>query len=50
MWVVACVPLGVFAVDKSRGSAVVKILLGESFGEALVVDRWGDNAWVQRGQ
>jgi len=46
LWVVVGAAATVFAVATSRGSAVIKGLLGEAFGGILGSDRWSAYTWV----
>jgi transposase len=46
LWVVVAPLLTVFAVATSRGSGVIKGLLGEAFGGYLITDRWSAYTWV----
>jgi transposase len=46
LWVVVAPLLTVFAVASSRGSSVIKGLLGETFGGYLISDRWSAYTWV----
>jgi transposase len=46
LWVVVAPLLTVFAVASSRGSGVIKGLLGESFGGYLITDRWSAYTWL----
>jgi transposase len=46
LWVVVSHAATVFAVATSRGSAVIKGLLGEAFGGILGSDRWSAYTWV----
>ena len=46
LWVVVTALATVFTVATSRGSGVVKGLLGATFAGTLVSDRWSAYAWV----
>jgi transposase len=46
LWVVVAPLLTVFAVATSRGSGVIKGLLGETFGGYLISDRWSAYTWL----
>jgi transposase len=46
LWVVATALATVFVLAPSRGSRVVKRLLGEAFAGILVTDRWSAYAWL----
>ena len=46
LWVVVSAVATVFRIASSRGSVVIKGLLGEDFGGWLVSDRWSAYAWV----
>jgi transposase len=46
LWLVVTAVATVFSVAASRGSAVIKGLLGEDFGGYLVSDRWSAYTWV----
>jgi transposase len=46
LWVAATPSATVFAVAASRGSAVVKRLLGEGFAGHVVSDRWAAYGWL----
>jgi transposase len=46
LWVAAAPTATLFAVAASRGSAVVKRMLGEGFAGHVVSDRWAAYGWV----
>lgn len=46
LWVVVTTLMTVFAVAATRGSCVIKGLLGEDFAGRLVSDRWSGYTWV----
>jgi hypothetical protein len=46
LWVVVAPLLTIFAVASSRGSGVIKGLVGESFGGYLISDRWSAYTWL----
>jgi transposase len=46
LWLVTTAVATVFTVAASRGSAVIRGLLGEAFGGYLVSDRWSAYTWV----
>lgn len=46
LWVVVTALVTVFTVATSRGSRVIKGLLGEDFGGRLVSDRWSAYTWL----
>lgn len=46
LWVAATTFVSVFAIRYSRGSAVAKEMLGETFRGFLVSDRWSAYNWV----
>ncbi len=46
LWLVVTAVATVFTVAASRGSSVIKGLLGEDFGGYLVSDRWSAYTWV----
>jgi len=46
LWVAAGVTATVFRIASSRGSAVIKGLLGEDFGGWLITDRWTAYTWI----
>lgn len=46
LWVVVTAMATVFTIARSRGSPVIKGLLGEDFSGALGSDRWSAYAWV----
>ena len=50
LWVVVTRLATVFAIATSRGSQVIKDLIGEAFGGYLVSDRWSAYTWVPVGQ
>jgi transposase len=50
LWVVVAPLLTVFAVATSRGSGVIKGLLGETFGGYLISDRWSAYTWLPVGR
>jgi transposase len=47
LWVVVTAVATVFTIATSRGSGVVKGLLGAAFAGTLVSDRWSAYAWVE---
>lgn len=49
LWVVATAAVAVFRVSMSRGSEVIKGLLGESFAGFLTTDRWNAYNWYDVG-
>ena len=50
LWLVTTAVATVFTVAASRGSAVIKGLLGEDFAGHLVSDRWSAYTWVPAEQ
>ncbi len=50
LWVVVTAVATVFTVAASRGSAVVKGLLGPAFRGHVVSDRWSAYSWLADGQ
>ncbi len=46
LWVAGSAMATVFTVAASRGSTIIKGLLGETFGGILVSDRWSAYTWV----
>jgi len=46
LWVVVGQAVTVFTVATSRGSAVIKGVLGEAFAGILASDRWSASTWV----
>lgn len=50
LWVVVSAVATVFTVASSRGGAVIKGLLGETFGGVLGSDRWSAYTWVDPTQ
>lgn len=46
LWVVATTLTTVFAIATSRGSGVIKGLLGDAFAGILVSDRWSAYGWL----
>jgi len=46
LWVVITRSATIFTIATSRGSQVIKDLLGEAFGGYLVSDRWSAYGWV----
>jgi transposase len=46
LWVAASAVATVFTIATSRSSAVIKGLLGETFGGILTSDRWSAYTWV----
>lgn len=46
LWVAAGAAATVFRIASSRGSVVIKGLLGEDFGGWLITDRWSAYTWV----
>lgn len=46
LWVVLSAAVTVFRIAQSRGSVVIKGLLGEDFGGWLTTDRWTAYTWV----
>lgn len=49
LWVVASTLVAVFRISTSRGSEVIKALLGEDFLGWLVTDRWSAYNWYDAG-
>jgi transposase len=47
LWVVVTAAATVFTVARSRGSTVIKGLLGEAFAGILGSDRWSAYGWVE---
>jgi transposase len=50
LWVVVTAVATVFTIAASRGSAVIKGLLGEDFAGRVVSDRWSAYSWLADGQ
>lgn len=50
LWVVVTQSATVFTIAPSRGSQVLKNLIGEAFGGCLVSDRWSAYTWVDVAQ
>lgn len=50
LWVVVTPLATVFTIAPSRGSQVLKDLIGEAFGGYLVSDRWSAYTWVKATQ
>ena len=50
LWVVVTAGATVFTVASSRGSGVIKGLLGETFAGILTSDRWSAYTWVAPGR
>lgn len=48
LWVVVSAAATAFRIAQSRGSAVIKGLLGEKYGGWLTTDRWSAYSWVSR--
>src|SRR4051812_40226324 len=46
LWVVVTALATVFTIAPSRGSRVIKGLLGEAFAGRLISDRWSAYTWV----
>jgi transposase len=46
LWVVVAPLVTVFAIAASRGSGVIKGLLGDPFGGYLISDRWSAYSWL----
>ena len=46
LWVVLSAAVTVFVIAGSRGSGVIKGVLGEDFGGRLVSDRWSAYTWL----
>ena len=49
LWVVVANHVAVFLVDRSRGAAVARRLLGEVFQGILISDRWSAYNWIRAG-
>lgn len=49
LWVFATLLVVVFRISKSRGSQVVKQVLGEGFTGFLISDRWAAYSWYDPG-
>jgi transposase len=50
LWVAVAGAVTVFLISRSRGAAVSKEMLGESFAGHLVTDRWSAYTWVAVGR
>jgi transposase len=50
LWVVTGAALTVFRIAQSRGSVVIKGLLGEDFAGRLTSDRWSGYSWLALSQ
>ena len=46
LWVVVTAVATVFTLAPSRGSGVIKGLLGETFAGYLISDRWSAYTWI----